>query len=217
MDFIDSKIEDYAGEHTTPESELLYKVNRETHLKVLNPRMLSGHLQGQMLRMISLMIQPKYVLEVGTYTGYSALCMLEGLRPDGEIHTIDIDEELAVRSQSYFDQAPKGSQIKAHLGDAVELIQELKKPWDLVFLDADKANYCHYYDHVIEDLQPGGYLLADNVLWSGKVVEEVKPDDLDTQGLINFNKKIQEDQRVDNLLLPIRDGLMLVRKKNDLD
>lgn len=216
MDFLDPKIEAYAELHTSHESELLYKVNRETHLKVLNPRMLSGHLQGQMLRMISMMIQPKYILEVGTYTGYSALCMLEGLRPDGELHTIDIDEELAARSRSYFDDAPKGAQIKAHLGDAVQLIQELKKPWDLIFLDADKANYSYYYDHVIEDLQPGGYLLADNVLWSGKVVEEVKTDDLDTQGLIHFNKKIQEDHRVDNVLLPIRDGLMVVRKKKDL-
>ena len=212
MDFLDPQIEAYAEKHTSQESELLYKVNRETHMKVLNPRMLSGHLQGQMLRMISMMIQPQYILEVGTYTGYSALCMLDGLRPDGELHTIDVDEELADRSQAYFDEASNGGRIKAHLGEAKELLKELKRPWDLVFLDADKANYSNYYDLVFDQVRPGGYIMADNVLWSGKVIQELNPDDADTIGLIEFNQKIQNDERVENILLPLRDGLMIARK-----
>ena len=214
MDFLDPQIEAYAEKHTSPESELLFKVNRETHMKVLNPRMLSGHLQGQMLRMISMMIQPQYILEVGTYTGYSALCMLDGLRPDGELHTIDVDEELADRSQAYFDEAPGGERIHAHLGEAKELLKDLKRPWDLVFLDADKANYTNYYDLVIDQVRPGGYIMADNVLWSGKVIQEVKTDDIDTIGLIEFNEKIQKDERVENILLPLRDGLMIARKRS---
>lgn len=213
MDFLNPEIEQYAADHTSPESELLQKINRETHMKVLNPRMLSGHLQGRFLAMIARMIQPRYVLEVGTYTGYSALCFLEGLRPDGELHTIDRDEELADRTAGYFEQAPGGEQIYAHLGEAKSILNELSRPWDLVFLDADKENYVNYYNQVIDDLQIGGYLLADNVLWSGKVLDETEHGDTDTRGLKEFNRLVQDDPRVENMLLPLRDGLMMCRRR----
>ncbi|MCE2496992.1 MAG: class I SAM-dependent methyltransferase [Flavobacteriales bacterium] len=212
MDFLNPEIEEYAATHTSGESELLQKVNRETHMKVLNPRMLSGHLQGRFLAMISKMIEPRFVLEVGTYTGYSALCFLEGLRPDGELHTIDCDEELADRTAGYFDEAKGGNRIHPHLGEAKVILNELSRPWDLVFLDADKENYVHYYHQVIDDLKVGGYLLADNVLWSGKVLEKTDKGDADTAGLKAFNKLVQDDDRVENMLLPLRDGLMMCRK-----
>lgn len=212
MDFLNPEIEQYAADHTSPESELLQRINRETHMKVLNPRMLSGQLQGRFLAMIARMIQPKYVLEVGTYTGYSALCFLEGLRPDGELHTIDCDEELADRTAGYFEQALGGGRIYAHLGEAKSILKELSRPWDLVFLDADKENYVNYYHQVIDDMKVGGYLLADNVLWSGKVLEETDKGDADTAGIKAFNKLVHDDDRVENMLLPLRDGLMMCRK-----
>lgn len=212
MDFLNPNIERYSADHTSPESELLAHINRETHMKVLNPRMLSGHLQGRFLAMISSMIKPQYVLEIGTYTGYSALCFLEGLRPDGELHTIDHDEELADRTAEYFHQAEGGDRIHAHLGDARDILKNLSRPWDLVFLDADKENYIHYFDRVMEDLKVGGYLLADNVLWSGKVLKETVEGDVDTKGLKAFNEMIQEDDRLENVLLPLRDGLMMCRR-----
>lgn len=213
MDFLDPRIEDYSEQHSSPESELLQRINRETHIQVLNPRMLSGPLQGRFLSLISQMIQPKYILEVGTYTGYSAIAMLQGLRPDGELHTIDRDEELADRVYGYFQEADGGDRIHSHIGDARDILEDLKRTWDLVFLDADKENYSHYYDQVIDDLQPGGYLLADNVLWSGKVLEPAAAGDVDTAGLQAFNAKVQGDDRVENMLLPLRDGLMMLRKK----
>ncbi len=212
MDFLNPEIETYALAHTTPECELLHRIDRETHMKVPNPRMLSGHLQGQFLALISNMIQPRYILEVGTYTGYSAICLLQGLRPDGELHTIDCDEEIADRTAGYFREAKGGERIHAHLGDAKEILNDLKRPWDLVFLDADKENYVCYYKQVFDYLKVGGYLLADNVLWSGKVLGVAGEGDVDTAGLQAFNRMVQEDDRVENMLLPLRDGLMLARR-----
>jgi len=213
MDFLDPNIEDYALAHTSPESELLAELNRETWSKVLIPRMLSGHLQGRVLSMISKLIQPKYILEVGTYTGYSALCLAEGLQKDGELHTIDINEELETMIKKYFSKSPQGQNITSHIGNALEIIPTLNKAWDLVFIDADKENYANYYDWVIDVLRPGAVIIADNVLWSGKVLKETEPKDEETKALKAFNKKVHEDDRVENLLLPVRDGLMVLRKK----
>lgn len=213
MDFLPEKIDHYSENHTSPESELLAKLNRDTQAKVLRPRMLSGHLQGRTLSMMSHMLRPNRILEIGTYTGYSALCLAEGLTDGGELHTIDINEELEDFAQSYFDKSEYGQKIKMHIGNALDLIPELNKTWDMVFIDADKTNYSNYYDLVIDRTRSGGFIIADNVLWSGKVTEPVKKQDDDTRALIAFNKKIQHDERVENVLLPIRDGLMVCRKK----
>lgn len=212
MDFIDQKIQEYAEKHTDKEPEVLQALNRETHLKVLQPRMLSGHLQGRILSMMSKMIRPKYILEIGTYTGYSAICMAEGLQADGKLVTIDINEELHDMSQSYFEKAGFKDSIEQHIGNALDIIPTLDYRWDLVFIDADKVNYANYYDLVIDRLNDGGFIIADNVLWSGKVVEPVKPNDKDTPALLLFNQKVNEDTRVENVLMPVRDGLMILRK-----
>ena len=213
MEFLDPKLDEYAGKNTTAESQLLQKVNRETHLEVLQPRMLSGHLQGRFLSMISKLSRPKRILEVGTYTGYSALCMAEGLTDDGKIITIDINEELAPKIQGYFDESPWKSQIELKIGDATKIIPELNEKFDLVFIDADKENYAVYFDQVIGKMNPGGLIMADNVLWSGKVIQEVKPNDSSTKALIAYNEKINTDDRVENILVPIRDGIMMARVK----
>lgn len=213
MEFISEALATYCENHTSPESDLLKLVSRETHLKVLRARMLSGHLQGRTLSLFSKMIKPKYVLEIGTYTGYSALCMAEGLQADGKLVTIDINEELEDFVQDFFNQSPYKNQIEYKIADAIELIPTLKYDWDLVFIDADKINYINYYNLLIDNLKSGAYIIADNVLWSGKVVEPVSAKDKDTQLLLDFNKLIQDDERVENLLLPIRDGLMILRKK----
>lgn len=214
MDFLPEEISRYAEEHTRRESDLLAKINRDTHAEVLMPRMLSGHMQGQVLRMLSMMQRPKYILEVGTYTGYAALCMADGLAEDGELHTIDINEELEPRIRGYFDQSDKADQLHLHIGDAREIIQKLNKPWDLVFIDADKENYLKYYEMVVPVMPSGGLIIADNVLWSGKVVdaEELKNDE-ETRVLDAYNTFVLNDDRVDNVLFPIRDGLMVARKK----
>ncbi|MTI40093.1 O-methyltransferase [Fulvivirga lutimaris] len=212
MDFIDQKIQEYAEQHTDNEPEVLKSLNRETHLKVLQPRMLSGHLQGRILSMMSKMINPKYILEIGTYTGYSAICMAEGMQGDGKLVTIDINEELTDMSQSYFEKAGHKDLIESHVGDALNIIPSLDYHWDLVFIDADKVNYSNYFDLVIDRLNDGGFIIADNVLWSGKVVEPIKPNDKDTEALLLFNKKVNEDTRVENVLMPVRDGLMILRK-----
>ncbi len=209
MEFLDPKLDAYAGDHTTPESALLAKINRETHLEVLQPRMLSGHIQGRFLSLISKLNKPKTILEIGTYTGYSALCLAEGLQNDGKIITIDINEELAPKIQGYFDESPWGEQILLKIGDATNIIPDLDEKFDLVFIDADKENYCAYFDLVIDKMNPGGLIMADNVLWSGKVIEEVKPNDTSTKALIAYNKKIHSDTRVENILVPIRDGIMM--------
>lgn len=212
MEFIDEKLDQYVCKHTDKEPELLYQLNRQTHLKVLNSRMLSGQFQGRLLSMISHMIRPQNVLEIGTYTGYSALCFLEGLAEYGRITTIDINEELEDFVRDFIQKAGAENQIQYVIGDAMELIPEMQEQFDLVFIDADKENYCNYYDLVFDKVKVGGYILADNVLWSGKVVGDYEKADKDTRILMDYNRKINEDSRVENILLPIRDGLMLARK-----
>ncbi len=213
MEFIDQKLDDYVVAHSGKEPELLYKLNRETNMNVLRPRMLSGHFQGRVLSMFAKMIQPKRVLEIGTYTGYSALCIAEGLQEGGEIITIDKNEELEDLVNQFVSESEYAGQIKCMIGDAMEIVPELPGEFDLVFIDADKSNYLNYYNMVIDQVPSGGYILIDNVLWSGKVIEEVQPEDKDTQVLIELNKFVHEDDRVDEVLLPIRDGLTIVRKK----
>lgn len=213
MDFLPEKIDQYSENHTSPESEVLANLNRDTQAKILRARMLSGHLQGRTLSMISHMMRPKRILEIGTYTGYSALCLAEGLTEDGLLHTIDINEELEDFTQSYFDKSEYGKKIKMHIGNAMEIIPELNETWDMVFIDADKSNYANYYNLVFDHVRPGGFIIADNVLWSGKVVEPLKPQDIDTKALLEFNDMVTKDERVENVLLPIRDGLMVARKK----
>ena len=212
MDFLPDDINQYTEQHTSPESELLARVNRDTQSKVLQPRMLSGHLQGRILATFSNMIRPRRVLEIGTYTGYSALCFAEGLKPDGELHTIDINEELEDRIRGYFEQSIYADRIHLHIGNALEIVPNLNETWDLVFIDADKENYINYYNLVIDNLRPGGFIIADNVLWSGKVLNKPDTLDLDTRTLVEFNDMVQEDNRVENVLFPVRDGLMVCRK-----
>lgn len=214
MDFLSKELQEYVLQHTSPEPELLQKLNRETYLKVLMPRMLSGHYQGRVLSMLSHMIKPKQILEIGTYTGYSALCLAEGLAPDGQLHTIDINDELEDLVRKYITEAGLESRVNYYLGNALEIIPTLNIQFDLVFIDADKINYSRYYDLILEKTVSGGFILADNVLWSGKVVQQPgKKIDKDTQAILDFNLKIQQDDRVENVLLPLRDGLLLMRKK----
>ena len=212
MEFIEKELQAYVEAHTSPEDKLLQQINRDAHAYILMPRMLSGHLQGRLLAMLAKMIRPKAVLEIGTYTGYSALCMAEGLHPEGVLHTIDVNEELEDRVRGYFNQSAWAGQINYHIGNAVEVIPRLKQTWDLVFIDADKRNYSAYYSLIIDQMAQGGFLIADNVLWSGKVAQ-ANAKDKDTEALRNFNRMIQEDGRVENVLLPVRDGLMIIRKK----
>lgn len=213
MEFLDGKIEQYALAHSQPESEVLKKLNRETHAKILMPRMLSGHMQGNLLSMLSKMIQPKHILEIGTYTGYSAICLAQGLQNKGKLHTIDINEELEKMVQSFFNEAGLTDKIDYHIGNALEIIPHLNETFDLVFIDADKKNYAAYYDLVIDKVRSGGYIIADNVLWSGKVLDAKEKMDADTKAIDFFNKKVHSDNRVEHMLLPIRDGLMIARKK----
>lgn len=210
MEFLDENILKYVEAHTSAEDGLLRRINRETHLSVLKPRMLSGHLQGRVLAMVSKMIKPRLVLEIGTYTGYSALCLAEGLAENGKLVTIDINEELEGRVRGYFKESKFNDKIDYRIGDAKKVIPTLDGPIDLVFIDADKEGYSLYYDLVIDKVKPGGFILADNVLWSGKVLDE-KPDK-DTMEIVGFNRKVAEDPRVEHLLLPIRDGIMVLRK-----
>ncbi len=213
MEFLEEALEEYVNMHTSPESEVLNDLNRQTHINVLQPRMLSGHLQGRALSMLSKMIQPKRILEVGTYTGYAAICMAEGLRENGELITIDINYELEDMVNNYIKKAGLEDKIKMKVGNALEIIPTLESDFDLVFIDADKTNYSNYYDLLIDKIPQGSFIIADNVLWSGKVTEPVKENDEDTKQLQIFNKKIQSDERVENVLFPIRDGLMIIRKK----
>lgn len=213
MDFLPADIAAYAAAHTTPESEVLARLNRETHARVLSPRMLSGHVQGRALALFSRMIRPTFVLEIGTYTGYSALCLAEGLGPGGKVITLDVNDELETFTRSFFAASGYADRIDYRLGDAAELIPTLAEPFDLVFIDADKRNYLRYYDLVFDRVRPGGFILADNVLWSGKVVRPGRKIDADTQALLDFNRYVHDDPRVENLLLPLRDGLLIIRKK----
>ncbi len=213
MDFLPKEIDNYALLHTAAESEWLYNLNRETHQKILKPRMLSGHMQGRILSMFSHMIKPERILEIGTYTGYSALCLAEGLTETGKLITIDINEELQDFVQKHIDASPYKNKIQQHIGVALEIIPTLNEEFDIVFIDADKENYLPYFNLVFDKVKSGGYIIADNVLWSGKVVEPVKANDTDTQKLLEFNAHIQKHKGVENVLLPVRDGLMICRKK----
>ena len=210
MDFLPKEIADYALSYTQSESVLLKKLNRETWAKVMTPRMLSGHLQGRILSMFSKMISPENILEIGTYTGYSALCMAEGITKNGKLHTIDSNEEVFEFARRYFEQSEYNENIIQHTGNALEIIPKLDTEFQLVFIDADKENYSNYFDLVFKKLSVGGYIIADNVLWSGKVLQENK--DKETMALVSYNKNIHRDKRVENILMPIRDGLMICRK-----
>lgn len=214
MDFLDQKIEDYVERHTEVESELLSNIDRDTNTNVLLPRMISGHLQGRVLSMLSHMIKPKNILEIGTYTGYSALCLAEGMLPNGKLITIDKNEELENRVLDFFYQSEYKNQIEYIIGNAMDVVSDLEDQFDLVFIDADKRNYKNYYDMIFDKVPSGGYIIADNVLWSGKVAGlNLKKMDRDTQAIMDFNKYVHEDDRVQNVLFPIRDGLMILRKK----
>ncbi len=213
MHFISEDLENYVANHSQQEPELLIKLNKETHQKILQPRMLSGHFQGRVLSMLSKIINPKAILEIGTYTGYAALCLAEGLQEHGTLDTIDINEELEEIQQKYFDLSEYSNQIIQHIGDAIEIIPTLNKKFDLVFIDADKENYINYFHLIVPLMNKGGIILSDNVLWSGKVLEEVKANDKSTQILLDYNRIINEDERVETVLLPIRDGLTVTRVK----
>lgn len=210
MEFIDEGIEEYARQHTEPENDLLRELVRETHAMVLQPRMLSGHLQGRFLSFIAKVYQPSLILEIGTYTGYSALCLAEGLKADGCLITIDVNEELETFTRSFFNRSAYRDQIDYRIADAAVEIQAVEGPIDMVFIDADKRNYALYFDLVIDKMRSGGLILVDNVLWSGKIIEE-SAKDKSTEALRDFNPKVANDPRVEPLLLPIRDGLFLLR------
>lgn len=211
MNFLPEKIDAYAVAHSQPEPELLQQLSKETWQKVLAPRMLSGHFQGRVLSMLSKLICPQHILEIGTYTGYSALCLAEGMGEDGLLHTIDINEELHGLQRKYFDMSPWGLQIIQHTGNALEIVPTLELEFDLVFIDADKNNYPNYLDLLLSKLPKGAVILSDNVLWSGKVVETLDDSDVDTKALLEYNKRLNEDPRLETVLLPIRDGLSVSR------
>lgn len=211
MHFISEALEDYVAQHSENEPELLARLNKETHQKILQPRMLSGHFQGRVLSMLSKIMHPKHILEIGTYTGYAALCLAEGLAENGTLDTIDNNEELVDFQKKYFDQSSWGKQIHQHLGNALEIIPALNKKFDLVFIDADKENYINYFHMIVPMMNKGGVILSDNVLWSGKVLEEVKANDKSTKVLLEYNELLKNDPRVETVLLPIRDGLTMSR------
>jgi predicted O-methyltransferase YrrM len=211
MHFISEELEDYIEKHSQAEPPLLAQLNKETYQKVLLPRMLSGHFQGRVLSMLSKLLRPKNILEIGTYTGYATLCLCEGMQKDGQLHTIDIKEELVDFQRKYFDQSGWGTQIVQHLGEGTAVIPTLDLKFDLVFIDADKENYLNYYELIVPKMNPGGIILSDNVLWSGKVLEPLQPNDLNTKILLEYNELLRNDPRVETVLLPIRDGLTVSR------
>ena len=211
MHFLSPLLEKYIQDSSENEPELLKALSRETHLKVIQPRMITGHFQGRVLSMLSKIINPTNILEIGTYTGYSALCLAEGLRKEGQLHTIDINEELTDFQRCYFDKSGFGSQLIQHTGDALEIIPTLKMTFDLIFIDAEKREYPKYFDVVIKKTKPGSIILSDNVLWSGKVIEPIDENDKATQVLLDYNRMLKNDPRVETVLLPIRDGLTLSR------
>lgn len=213
MEFIDSTLLAYCEAHTTPEDPLLRKITRETQAKVLMPRMLSGHLQGKMLELITKMIQPEMILEIGTYTGYSGICLARGLKKGGKLITLDINDELETMARGFFEASGLADQIEYRLGNALNILPTLNGPFDLVFIDADKFNNAIYFDLIIDKVRSGGIILSDNVLWSGKVLNSgTQKIDKDTRAILDFNTKIQSDSRVENVLLPIRDGILMARK-----
>mgnify|MGYP001945353324 CR=1 FL=1 len=211
MHFISEDLENYVTAHSENEPEILQQLNRETHQKILQPRMLSGHFQGRVLSILAKLIQPKNILELGTYTGYATLCLAEGLHEEGTIDTIDINEELEDIQNKYFELSGKRNQIVQHVGNALDIIPQLNKKFDLVFIDADKENYINYWNLIVPMMNKGGIILSDNVLWSGKVLEEIKKNDKSTPILIAYNKLVKDDSRVETVLLPIRDGLTVSR------
>jgi predicted O-methyltransferase YrrM len=211
MHFISQELEDYVEQHSEKEPELLAALNKETYQKILLPRMLSGHFQGRVLSMLSKLIRPVNILEIGTYTGYSGLCLCEGMQENGVLHTIDIKEELVDFQRKYFDKSPWGKQILQHLGEAVDIIPTLDLKFDLVFIDADKENYLNYFELIVPKMNKGGIILSDNVLWSGKVLEPLNPKDISTKTLVEYNQILKDDPRVETVLLPIRDGLTVSR------
>ena len=214
MELINPELESYAEEHTSEELPVLAKLNRETHLTQVYPRMLSGHMQGTFLRMISRMMKPFRILEIGSFTGYSAINLAAGLtdRPGAVLHTIEVDPELEQMIRKYFKEAGIEDKVILHIGEAIAIIPTLEETWDLVFIDADKPNYLNYYKLIIDRLSPGGLVIADNALWDGKVLNP-ETRSKDTQGIIEFNDFIQHDNRVENVLLPVRDGMMIIQKK----
>lgn len=211
MDFLSEKLDEYVSNHSQKEPQILQDLNRETWQKVLAPRMLSGHFQGRVLSMISKLIRPTTILEIGTYTGYSALCLAEGLKSNGSLHTIDKNEELFDLQKKYFDKSNFKNQINQYVGNALEIIPSIEEKFDLVFIDADKTNYTNYFHLIIGKMNKGGVILSDNVLWSGKVVEKLLPKDIDTAALLEYNKLMNSDPRIETVLLPIRDGLTISR------
>ncbi|WP_309612688.1 O-methyltransferase [Flavobacterium sp.] len=211
MHFLSEELDNYVTLHSQDEPELLVQLNKETHQKILQPRMLSGHFQGRVLSMLSKIIHPTNILEVGTYTGYATLCLAEGLSENGTIDTLDNEEELFDFQRKYFDKTIWAKQITQHLGDAIDIIPTLTKKYDLVFIDADKENYINYFHLIVPIMNKGGIILSDNVLWSGKVLEEIKPNDITTKILLEYNQLLKDDPRVETVLLPIRDGLTLSR------
>jgi len=213
MDFISSALDNYVVNHTEKEPVLLQQLTRETYQKILQPRMLSGPYQGRVLSMLSKLIRPKSILEIGTYTGYSALCLAEGMAENGILHTIDINEELTAFQRKYFDRSPFGNQIKQHLGNAIDIIPQIDTKFDLVFIDADKPNYPAYFNCIITKMKKGGVILSDNVLWNGKVIQKLKQDDISTKAILTYNKLLVNDSRIETVLLPIRDGLTISRIK----
>ena len=213
MYFLPEALDNYVVAHSEQEPELLKQLTRETYQKVLQPIMLSGPYQGRVLSMISKLIHPKAILELGTFTGYSTLCLVEGLHSEGEIHTIDVNEELVDFQRKYFDKSGYGHQISQHTGSALDIIPKLNATFDLVFIDADKPNYCNYFNLIIDKLNKGGIILSDNVLWHGKVIEPVDEKDKSTKAVLEYNTLLRNDDRIETVLLPIRDGLTISRKK----
>lgn len=213
MYFLPEDLDSYIVKHSEQEPELLQQLTRETYQKILQPIMLSGPYQGRVLSMISKLINPVSILELGTFTGYSTLCLAEGLEQNGKIHTIDINEELVDFQRKYFDKSGFGNQIVQHTGNAIDIIPKLDDMFDLVFIDADKPNYSNYFHLIIDKIQPGGVILSDNVLWHGKVVKPISKKDYSTQAVVNYNTLLKNDKRIETVLLPIRDGLTISRKK----
>jgi len=210
---VDEDVQEYAEQHTSPENEVLQELYRYTNLHVMYPRMLSGHVLGSFLRMVSQMIKAKRILEIGTYTGYSTICLAGGLPEDGELHTIEMNPELEEIIRKFLVKSGYDHKIHLHIGDAMDIIPELNGPFDLVFMDADKKLYADYYVHLFDKVRPGGFILVDNALWDGRVLD---PDDRESKAIAAFNDLIQQDQRVENVLLTVRDGVMLVRKKKNI-
>ncbi len=213
MLIVNKELDSYIKEHTSPEDDLMKGLVRTSHLKLMQPRMVSGHVQGKFLELISYMLRPRYILEIGTFAGYSAICLAKGLADGGELHTIECNDEVAEVADSFIKKSDYSDRIFLHVGDALDILPSLKKSFDLVFIDGDKREYTGYYEKVFDLVPSGGIILADNVLWDGKVVEPLKDNDLYTKNLLAFNNMVQNDPRVENVLLPLRDGMMAIRKK----